>query len=59
MTPTTRLLVRPGLWITAGGLAVSGSVLAVLAHPAWLALAVLGGLALILSPDPTPDPNKE
>jgi hypothetical protein len=62
MTPTTRtprLLVRPGLWITAGGLAVAGAVLALLADPAWAALAVLGGLALIFVPDPASSTDQE
>jgi hypothetical protein len=58
LTPTTdpapRRLARPGLWIAAGGLAVAGAVLGWLVHPAWAALAVLGGLALILVPDPAP-----
>lgn len=53
--PSTRLLVRPGLWITAGGLAVAGAALGLLVHPAWALLAALGGLALIVVPDPRPD----
>jgi hypothetical protein len=62
VTPTTRtprLLARPGLWIAAGGFAVVGAVLAVLADPAWAALAVLGGLALILVPDPASPTDQE
>lgn len=51
-TTYTARLVRPGLWIAAGGLAVAGAALGWLVHPAWLALAVLGGLTLILVPDP-------
>lgn len=51
-THTARRLARPGVWIMAGGLAVAGAVLGWLAHPAWLTLAALGGLALIFVPDP-------
>ncbi len=53
--PTTspaRRLVRPGVWIVAGGLAVAGAALGWSIHPAWAMLAVLGGLALIFIPDP-------
>lgn len=51
----THFLVRPGVFIFGGGLAVAGAVLAWLAHPAWGLLAILGGLALILTPDPASD----
>ena len=58
--PTPRTaprLTRPGLWIVAGGLAVTGAALGWLVHPAWVTLAVLGGLALIFVPDPDTDPT--
>ena len=45
-------LVRPGVFVVAGALSVAGAALALFSHPAWVALAVLGGLILILTPDP-------
>jgi hypothetical protein len=53
--PTTpaRRLVRSGVWIAGGGLAVAGATLGLLIHPVWAFLAVLGALALIFIPDPT------
>ena len=50
-TPARRL-VRPGVWIAGGALAVVGAVLGWIIHPAWVLLAVLGALALIFFPDP-------
>jgi len=45
-------LARPGVFVMGGGLAVAGAVLGLLLHPAWASIAVLGGLILILTPDP-------
>ncbi len=52
MPTTSARLVRPGVWIAGGSLAVAGATLGLLVHPAWAFLAVLGALALIFIPDP-------
>ena len=49
---TTPRLIRPGVIVVAGALAIAGATLAWLSHPAWVVLAALGGLILILTPDP-------
>ena len=58
-TSPARSLVRPGVFVVAGGLAVAGATLGWFIHPAWSILAVLGGLALILIPDPASSPPTE
>jgi hypothetical protein len=39
-------------WVLGGGLALVGSILAVTAHPWFAGLAIVGGLWLIITPEP-------